>query len=72
MDYQYKVRPRDIRRSAIERDCTIDTLALGQNGRHFANDIFKCIILNENIWIRIIFSLKLAAKGQTNNISALL
>ena len=25
----------------------------GQNGRHFADDIFKCIFLNENAWIVI-------------------
>ena len=28
------------------------------NGRHFAEDIFKCIFLNENVWIRIKISLK--------------
>ena len=30
----------------------------GQNGRHFADDIFKCIFLNENVWILIKISLK--------------
>ena len=29
-----------------------------QNGRHFPDDIFKCILLNENIWILIEVSLK--------------
>ena len=24
-----------------------------QNGRHFPDDIFKCIFVNENIWILI-------------------
>ena len=24
---------------------------LGQNGRYFADDMFKRIVLNENIWI---------------------
>ena len=30
-----------------------NTLRLRQNGRHFANDIFSCIFLNENISIVI-------------------
>ena len=28
-----------------------------QNDRHFANEIFKCIFLNENVWIFILISL---------------
>ena len=27
-------------------------------GRHFSDDIFKCIFLNENVWISIKISLK--------------
>ena len=42
-----------------------------QNGRHFSDDIFKCIFLNENIWIMINISLKFVPKGQINNIPAL-
>ena len=42
-----------------------------QNGRHFAEDIFKCIFLNENVLISIKFSLKFVPKGQINNIPAL-
>ena len=30
----------------------------GQNGRHFEDDILKCIFFNENIWILIEISLK--------------
>ena len=41
------------------------------NGRYFADDIFKCIFLNENIWISINISLKFAPKGQINNIPTL-
>ena len=41
------------------------------NRRHFADDIFKCIFLNENVWIPIKFSLKFVPKGPINNISAL-
>ena len=42
-----------------------------QNGRHFADDIFKCIFLNENVWIPIKISLKFVLKGRINNIPAL-
>ena len=42
-----------------------------QNGRHFADDIFKCIFVNENVWILIIISLKFVPKGLINNIPAL-
>ena len=42
-----------------------------QNGRHFADDIFKCIFLNENIWISIQISPKFVPKGPINNIPAL-
>ena len=42
-----------------------------KNGRHFADDIFKCIFLNENVWIPIKTSMKFVPKGPINNISAL-
>ena len=48
-----------------------NTLRPRQNGRHFADDIFKCIFLNENIWIPIKISLKFVPKGPINNIPAL-
>ena len=34
-----------------------------QNGRHFAEDIFKCIFVNENHCIVIKISLKFVPKG---------
>ena len=49
----------------------INTLRPGENGRHFADDIFKCIFLNENVWIPIKISLKFVLKGPINNIPAL-
>ena len=49
----------------------LNTLRLRQNGRHFADDILKCICLNENIWISIEISLKFVPKGPINNIPAL-
>ena len=42
-----------------------------QNGRHFADAIFKCIFLNENVSISIKISLKYVPKGPINNIPAL-
>ena len=37
----------------------INTLRPRQNGRHFADDIFKRILLKENVGISIKISLKL-------------
>ena len=42
-----------------------------QNGRHFTDYIFKCVFLNEDIWILIDISLKFVPKGPINNIPAL-
>ena len=50
---------------------TVNTLRPRQDGRHFADDIFKCIFLNENVWIPIEMSLKFVSKGPINNISAM-
>ena len=49
----------------------INTLRPRQKGRHFADDIFKCIFLNENVWIPIKISMKFVLKGPINNISAM-
>ena len=49
----------------------VNTLRPGQNGRHFVDDIFKCIFVNENVWIPIKISLKFVPKGLNNNIPAL-
>ena len=49
----------------------VNTLRPWQNGRHFADDIFKCIFLTENVWISINISLKFVPKGLINNIPAL-
>ena len=53
------------------RTFDINTLWTRQNGRYFADDIFKCIFLKENIWIFIKISLKFFSKGPFNNIPAL-
>ena len=49
----------------------INTLGPRQNGRHFANDIFKWIFLNENVWISIKISMKFVPGGPNNNFPAL-
>ena len=54
----------------LEND-QLNTLRPRQNGRHFQDDIFKCIFLNENLWISIQISLKFVPKGPINNIPAL-
>ena len=54
-----------------ECDYPFNTLRPRQNGRHIADDILKCIFLNENVWIPIKISLKFVPKGPINNIPAL-
>ena len=49
----------------------INTLRPRQNGRHFPDNILKCIFLNENIWISITISLKFVSEVQIINIPAL-
>ena len=48
-----------------------NTLRPRQNGRHFADDILKCIFVNENVWIPIKIPLKCILKSPVNNIQAL-
>ena len=42
-----------------------------QNGRRFADDIFRCIFLNEKFCILVKISLKLVPKGPIDNEPAL-
>ena len=51
--------------------CHVNTLRPRQNGRHFPDDIFKCMKLNENVWISNKILLKFVPKGPINNIPAL-
>ena len=55
----------------IQIGFSFNTLGSRQNGRHFADDIFKCIFLNENVLIVIKISLKFVPKGLINNIPVL-
>ena len=43
----------------------------GQNGRYFADDVFKCIFMYEKSWILIQISLKFVLKGPIDNKAAL-
>ena len=49
----------------------VNTLRPRHNGRHFPDDIFKWIFLNENVWISINISLKFVPRGLINNIRTL-
>ena len=49
----------------------INTLSPRQDGRRFPDGIFKCIFLNENVWIPIKISMKFVPKGPIKNIPAL-
>ena len=43
----------------------------GQYGRHFADDIFRCIVVNESFFISIKILLKYIPKGPIDNNPAL-
>ena len=49
----------------------VNTLRPRQNGLQFADDIFKCIFFNENVWIAIRISLGFVPKSPINDIPAL-
>ena len=50
---------------------TLKHIEAGQHGRHFTDDTFKRIFLNENVIISMKISLKFVPKGPINNIPAL-
>ena len=49
----------------------VDSSLPGQNGGHFADDVFKCIVRNEEFCIAIKISLKFVPKGPIDNNPAL-
>ena len=49
----------------------INILRSRQNGHHFPDDIFKCISLNEIVWISTNISQKFVPKGPITNIPSL-
>ena len=59
------------RNAFVFRRCYLNTLRPRQNGRHFTDNIFKCIFLNKSVCILIKISLKFVPKGPIDNIPAL-
>ena len=57
-------------RQRFQLNC-FNTFRPRQNGRHFADDTFKRIFVNENVRISINISLTFVPKGLINNIPAL-
>ena len=56
---------------AHHSNIALNTLRLRQNGRHLPDDIFKCILLNEDVVISIKILLKFVWRGPINNIPVL-
>ena len=68
--------PHDRVSTSLKHRCNafyipLSTMRPRKNGRHFADDIFKCIFLNENVWIPIEISLMFVPKGPIDNIPSL-
>ena len=55
----------------IWRDDGVNTSRPRQNCRHFADDIFKCIFLDVNVWISLKISLNFVPEVRIDNISVL-
>ena len=55
----------------VVRFFCINRLRPKQNGPHFADNIFKYIFLNENVWISIKISMNFFPEVRINNIAAL-
>ena len=55
----------------VLRSLSFSTLRPWQHGCHFPDGIFRCIFLNEDIWIAINISLNFVPKGPIDNIPAL-
>ena len=49
----------------------VNTLRQRQNWRHFADVIFKCIFLKENVWISLKIPLKFVPKAWIKNVPVL-
>ena len=55
----------------MDRNVLINSSPPRQNGRHFPDDIFKCIFMNERFCILIWISPKFVFQGPINNIPTL-
>ena len=56
----------------VTRPQWVNSSSPGQNGHQFADDIFKCIFMNKDVWILINIALKFVPEGQINNITILI
>ena len=65
----HNIRTNNWRRSLQTH--AFNTLRPRQNDRHFPDDIFKWIFLNEDIWISLKISLKFVPNVRINNIPSL-
>ena len=61
----------EIRKKRPTKRRQVNTLKQRQNGRHLPDDIFKCIFLDEDVWIPIKLSLKFVPKSPIKNTPAL-
>ena len=55
----------------LRMETQVNTPRPRQDGRHFPDDIYKCVFLNKNVTISIKISLKFVPKTSINNIQAL-
>ena len=55
----------------VVRICSIKGFITSFKQKYISLNAFKCIFLNENVWIAIKISLKIVPKGPINNIPAL-
>ena len=63
--------PRSVLSYGIMRPQWVNTLGPRQHFSHFADDVFKWIFVNENVWILLQISLKFVLKVRIDNIPAL-
>ena len=62
---------KTIDNTALYDACIVNSFPPGQNGRHFEDDILKCIFVKEEFCIFIEISLKFVPKVPIGNNSAL-
>ena len=62
---------KDMTLEAEEPEHPYNSSPPGQNGRHFADDIFRCIFMNEKFYILFEISLKFLPNGLIDNNPAL-
>ena len=65
--YMYTYKLMNLLSSRCWGGADINSSPLGQNGPHFADDIFRCIFVNENFCILIKISLKFVPRGPIDN-----